>query len=83
MKVLIFVSVSSLKTLVPLKVLQGPNLKNYLLCLATKEYFFIFKSLLYKQIEGVAIGSTLGASLADALLSYHEKNLVKHLSART
>ena len=53
-----------------------------LLCLATKGSYFIFNSLLYKQIDDVAMGSPLGPSLANALLSYHEKKLVKQLSAR-
>ena len=45
-----------------------------LLCLATKESYFIFNGLLYKQIDGVAMGSPLGPSLANAFLSYYEKN---------
>ena len=52
-----------------------------LLCLATKESYFIFKGLLYKQIDGVALGSPLGSSFATAFLSYHERNwLNKDLS---
>ena len=53
-----------------------------LLCLATKESYFIFNGLLYKQVDSVAMGSPLGPSLANAFLSYYEKNLVKQLSAR-
>ena len=45
-----------------------------LLCLATKESYFIFNGLRYKQADGVAMGSPLGPSLANAFLSYHEKN---------
>ena len=45
-----------------------------LLSLATKESYFIFNGLLYKQIDGVAMGSPLGPSLANAFLSYHEKS---------
>ena len=45
-----------------------------LLCLATKESYFIFNSLLYKQTNGVAMGSPLGTSLANTFLLYHEKN---------
>ena len=45
-----------------------------LLSWATKESYFIFNGLLYKQINGVAMGSPLGPSLANAFLSYHEKN---------
>ena len=53
-----------------------------LLCLATKESYFIFNGLLYKQVDGVAKGSPLGPSLANLFLSYFEKKLVKQLSAR-
>ena len=42
-----------------------------LLCLATKESYFIFNSLLYKLTNGVAMGSPLGPFLANAFLSYH------------
>ena len=45
-----------------------------LLCLATKKSYFIFNGLLYKQTDGVAMGSPLGPSLSNAFLSYHEKN---------
>ena len=45
-----------------------------LLCLATRESYFIFNGLLYKQTDGVSMGSPLGLSLANAFLSYHEKN---------
>ena len=45
-----------------------------LLCLATKESYFIFNGLLYKQVDGVAMGSALGPFLANAFLSYYEKN---------
>ena len=45
-----------------------------LLCLATKETYFIFNGLLYEQIDGVAMGSPLGPSLANAFQSHYEKN---------
>ena len=45
-----------------------------LLSLATKEAYFIFNHLRYKQIDGVAMGPPLGASLPNAFLSYHQKN---------
>ena len=45
-----------------------------LLSLATKESYFIFNGLLYKQIDGAAMDSPLGLSLANAFLSYHEQN---------
>ena len=44
-----------------------------LLCLATKESYFMFNGLPYKQTDGVATGSPLGPSLANAFLSYNEK----------
>ena len=53
-----------------------------LLCLTTKESYFIFNGLLYKTIDGVAIGSHPGPSLANAFPSYHKKKLVKQVSAR-
>ena len=37
-----------------------------ILSLATKEWYFIFNNILYKQIDGVAIGSPLGSSLANS-----------------
>ena len=43
-----------------------------LLCLATKESYFIFNGFIYKQIDGVSMGSPLGTSLANAFLSYYE-----------
>ena len=49
-------------------------------CLATKEFYFIFNTLLHKQIDGVTMGSPLGSHLANALLSDYEKKLVKQLS---
>ena len=49
-----------------------------LLYLATKESYFIFNGLLYKQIDGVTMGSPLGPSLANAFLSYHEKYWLKN-----
>ena len=39
-----------------------------LLCLVTKETYFVFNGLLYKQIDGVAMGSSLGPSLANAFV---------------
>ena len=44
-----------------------------LLKLATTESSFIFDNKLYKQIEGVAMGSTLGPRLANAFLCCYEK----------
>ena len=51
-----------------------------LLSLATKESHFIFNGLPYTQIDGVAMGSPLGPSLTNAILSYHEKNWLNNCS---
>ena len=45
----------------------------YLLKLATPESSFIFDNIFYKQIDGVAMGSPLGPTLADAFLCHYEK----------
>ena len=45
-----------------------------LLSLATKESYFIFNSVLYKQIKGVAMRFTLGAAQGNVFLAYHEQN---------
>ena len=47
---------------------------NDLLSLATKELYFIFNNILYKQIDGVSMRSPLGPSLANAFLAQHEQN---------
>ena len=43
-----------------------------LLKLAVKESVFVFNESLFKQIDGVAMGSPLGPTLANAFLCYHE-----------
>ena len=45
-----------------------------LLKLATTKLSFIFDNKLYKQIDGVAMGSPLGPTLATAFLCHFEKN---------
>ena len=45
-----------------------------LLSLATKESYFVFNGQLYKQVDGVAMGSPLGLTLANAFLVHFEKN---------
>ena len=45
-----------------------------LICLATKESYFIFNGLFYKQIDSIAMDSPLGPFLANLFLSNHEKN---------
>ena len=44
-----------------------------LLVLARKESFFIFDKTFYKKLDGVAMGSPLGPTLANRFLCYHEK----------
>ena len=46
---------------------------HYLLKLATSESSFIFNNILYKQIDGIAMGSLLGSSLGNAFLCHYEK----------
>ena len=45
-----------------------------LLNLATKSSTFLFDSRLYKQIDGVAMGTPCGPTLANTFLCYHEQN---------
>ena len=45
-----------------------------LLSLATKESYFIFNNILYKQIDGVAMESPLGPSLTNVFLAQDEQN---------
>ena len=44
-----------------------------LLSIATKESFFIFDEKIYRQIDGVSMGSPLGPTLANAFLCHYEK----------
>ena len=43
-----------------------------LLELATKELIFLFNNSLYSQIDGVAMGSPLGPTLANVFMCFHE-----------
>ena len=45
-----------------------------LLSAAVKESFFIFANSLYRQIDGVAMGSPLGPTLANTFLCHYEKD---------
>ena len=45
----------------------------YILKLATSESSFIFDNILYKQIDGVAMSSPLGPTLANTFLCHYEK----------
>ena len=49
-----------------------------LLSLATKESYFIFNGKLYKQVNGVTVGSPLGPTLANAFLVHFEKNWLQN-----
>ena len=49
-----------------------------LLSLATKESYFVFNGQLYKQVDGVAMGSPLGPTLANAFLFRFEKNWLRN-----
>ena len=49
-----------------------------LLFLATKESYFIFNGKLYKQVDGVAMGSPLGPTLANTLLVHFEKDWLQN-----
>ena len=42
---------------------------------AKESFFFTFDTSLYRQIDGVATGSLLGLSLANAFLCHYEKEL--------
>ena len=44
-----------------------------LLTLATYELFFIFDQVMYRQTDGVAMGSPLGLILVNAFLCHLEK----------
>ena len=55
-------------------VIEGINkfeFKN-LLSLATQESYFLFNDVLYKQKDGVAMGSPLGPTMANVFLSFYE-----------
>ena len=43
-----------------------------LLELASKDSFFMFNNTFYKQTDGVAMGSPLGPTFANAFLCHHE-----------
>ena len=55
--------------------LEREELKK-LLEICTKEMHFSFNGAIYKQINGVAMGSPLGPILANIFVGYHEKSLL-------
>ena len=54
--------------------------RKQVLCLVTKETYFISNVLLYKQTDGVSIRSPLGPFLGNAFLAYHKNNWLKSCS---
>ena len=55
-------------------VIEGINKSEFknLLSLPTQELYFIFNDVLYKQKDGVAMGSSLGPTMANVFLSFYE-----------
>ena len=51
-----------------------------MLSLTTRESIILFDMAFYTQADGVAMGSPLGPSLANAFLCHHEKKMVKWMS---
>ena len=56
-------------------VIEGINKEEFqnLLSLATKESYFIFNKVLYKQKDRVVMGSPLGPTSANAFLCFYER----------
>ena len=55
-------------------VIEGTDKSEFkdLLSLATQESYFIFNDVLYKQKDGLAMGSPLGPTMANVFLSFYE-----------
>ena len=78
MKLFIFISVSYLKTLILLKILQNQNLNVWL----QRGPFFIFNDLLYKETDDVAMKSPLRRPLLTHVFHLMKEKLLKQMSAR-
>ena len=50
-----------------------PHILQELLTLATSNSMFLFNNHLYKQVDGLAMGSPLGPALANAFLCFYEE----------
>ena len=50
------------------------------LSLVTQESYFIFSDALYKQKDGVAMGSPLGLTMANVFLSFYEVKWLEQCS---
>ena len=55
-------------------IIEGINKSEFenLLSLATQESYFMFNDILYKQKDGVAMGSPLGRTMANVFLAFYE-----------
>ena len=61
-------------------VTEGINKSEFekLLSLTTQESYFMFNNILYKQKDGVAMGSPLGPTIANVFLSFYEMKWLQH-----
>ena len=61
-------------------VIEGINKSEFknLLSLATQESYFIFIDVLYKQKDGVAMGSPVGPTMANVFLLFYEVKWLEH-----
>ena len=57
------------------------NIFKNLMSLCVKDFYFLFDGVLYKQIDGVGMGSPLGPTLANVFLCYHEKSWLEDCPA--
>ena len=55
-------------------VIEGINKSEFknLLLMVTQESYFIFNNVLYKQKNGVAVGSLIGPAMANVFLLFYE-----------
>ena len=60
-------------------IIEGINKSEFknLLSLATQESYFIFNDVLYKQKDGVAMGSPLGPTMTNFFLSFYVIKLAR------